>query len=53
MTFKPSTYIDAALFVGSDLDLGNATASELEMLMIDAIAQGFGYVIETATDSTN
>ena len=53
MTFKPSTYINAALFTGSELDLGNATASELQSLMVDALAQGFGYVIETATDSTN
>lgn len=26
---SPRTYVDMALFVGSDMDLGNATAEEL------------------------
>lgn len=39
--FSPRDYVNAALFIGSDLDLSNASAVELELLMTEAIAAGF------------
>jgi hypothetical protein len=41
---SPATYRDMALLVGSDLDLGNATAEELDDLEREAFAFGFVHV---------
>ena len=32
MSYSPRDYVDMALALGSDIDLGNATASELDAL---------------------
>lgn len=42
---SPGTYVDMALFIGSDLDLGNASADELRELFVEAVAAGFGFQI--------
>ena len=51
MTFTPREYVDMALALGSDIDLGNASSSELDSLAVQAIGQGWGYEL-TYSDGT-
>lgn len=45
---RASDYVDMALLVGSDIDLGSASADELAELFADAVSMGFGYEIGEA-----
>lgn len=45
---RASDYVDMALFVGSDIDLGSAGPDELRELFVGAVAMGFGYEIREA-----
>ena len=51
MNFTPRQYADMAIYLASDIDLGNATASELDSLAVQAIGQGWGYEV-TYSDGT-
>lgn len=45
---RASDYVDMALLVGSDIDLGSAGPDELRELFVDAVALGYGYEIREA-----
>ena len=42
--FSPREYVSMAQYVHSDIDLGNASAAELDALAVEAIAQGYGFI---------
>lgn len=42
-SITPARFVDMALYVGSDIDLGNASDDELYELFVEAVAAGFGF----------
>ena len=46
--FPPRMLMEMADYIGSTLDLGNATESELTAMAVQAIAAGYGYEIVTS-----
>jgi len=42
---RASEYVEMALYVGSDIDLGSAGPGELRELFVEAVAMGYGYVL--------
>jgi len=43
---SPALLIGAAEYIGSSLDLGNATHEELTDMLLTAVAQGYGMEIQ-------
>ena len=56
MTFTPREYVDMALALGSDIDLGNASQSELDALaarfLATALVDGASFELTYADGST-
>jgi len=44
-SLRASDYVEMALYVGSDIDLGSAGPDELRELFTEAVAAGYGYVL--------
>jgi hypothetical protein len=48
MSFMPRQYADMAIYLASDIDLGDASEGELAALVVEAIAAGWGYELSYA-----